>query len=417
MNADPHALRRSRSEPPRGAASSHIRNLRIWWREVDRVLLGLIVLLMIISTIAVAAASPASARRLSTSAERLPDLYFFWKHLAWQALALGVLFGASLMSRETARRFALVLGGGMLFFMFLVPFIGTDINGARRWIDLGLRFQPSEFLKPAFAIALAWVFSWRMRDPNLPVRAVSLALTGVVVFLLALQPNFGEAVLFAGVWAVLVMLSGLSFARIGSLLGAGVALITATYFIYDNARHRIDSFLGGGTAFDQVDLAERTLLAGGWTGTGFWLGLKKMRLPEAHTDYIFSVIGEEFGLLACALILCLYLALAARVLMRMIDEDDLFTMLAGSGLTALIVGQAFINMLVNLRLFPSKGMTLPLVSYGGSSTIAMGLMVGLLLAITRRNPFLKRRTAGLAQLMGLGDEPARGRASIRGSAS
>jgi len=134
----------------------------------------------------------------------------------------------------------------------------------------------------------------------------------------------------------------------------------------------------------------RTLLAGGWTGSGLWLGTRKLALPEAHTDYIFSVIGEEFGLLACAVIVILYLALVVRVLLRLIEEEDLFTVLAATGLTAQIGGQAFINILVNLQLFPSKGMTLPLISYGGSSTIALCLGIGLLLAITRRNPFLQR---------------------------
>ena len=367
-------------------------------------LLILILVLMTIGTIAVAAASPASARRLSTASEQLPDLYFFYKHIAWQIVGIAVMIAASMLTLENARRAGLVLCAVMLFFLTLVPFVGSDVNGARRWIDIGMRFQPSEFLKPGFAIALAWIFSWRMRDPNLPVLAVATALLGFVVFFIALQPNFGSAMLLGGIWFVMVLLSGLSVARLGSVLGGGIALVTATYFLYDNARHRIDSFLGGGTAFDQVDLAQRTLLAGGWTGTGFWLGLKKMNLPEAHTDYIFSVIGEEFGLLVCAVVVCLYLAIGLRILVRMIDEDNYFTMLAATGLTTLLIGQAFINMLVNLRLFPSKGMTLPLVSYGGSSTIAVCLAVGLLLAITRRNPFLKRRTAGLAQMLGMGEE-------------
>jgi len=190
------------------------------------------------------------------------------------------------------------------------------------------------------------------------------------------------------------------------IVGTGIAGLTAVYFLYDNARHRIDAFLGGGTAFDQVDLAQRTLMAGGWTGTGLWLGVRKMNLPEAHTDYIFSVIGEEFGLITCALVVVLYLAIVWRLLMRLVDEENLFTVLASAGLIAAIGGQAFINILVNLQLFPSKGMTLPLISYGGSSTIAMCLTVGLLLAITRRNPFLKRETRGLKAMMERKEEAA-----------
>ncbi|MBA4765732.1 MAG: FtsW/RodA/SpoVE family cell cycle protein, partial [Erythrobacter sp.] len=190
------------------------------------------------------------------------------------------------------------------------------------------------------------------------------------------------------------------------VIGGGLFLLTATYFLYDNARHRIDAFFGGGTAYDQVDLASRTLLAGGWTGAGYGLGLRKMSLPEAHTDYIFSVIGEEFGLVVCAFIVLVYLAIVVRVLMRLFDEEDLFALLAGTGLVALLGGQAFINILVNLQLFPSKGMTLPLVSYGGSSTIAVCLSVGLLIAVTRRNPYLKTTTRGLGDLLGIGQGDA-----------
>jgi cell division protein FtsW len=188
--------------------------------------------------------------------------------------------------------------------------------------------------------------------------------------------------------------------RLGAFIAGGLASLTAAYFFYDNARYRIDSFLGGGTAYDQVYLAERTLTAGGWTGSGLWLGTRKMQLPEAHTDYIFSVIGEEFGLLSCALILSLYVAIITRALVRLTNEENLFALLAAAGLATLFGGQAFINMAVNLQLFPSKGMTLPLVSYGGSSTLAICLTLGLLLAITRRNPFLEREKPGLKDLLG-----------------
>lgn len=379
--------------------SSRQAELKIWWREIDRVLLFLILLLMAIGTAAVAAGSPSTARRLSTSTEQLPDLYFYWAHLRWQVLGLMTLIGASLLSNDNARRIGVLLAAAMLGLMFLVPVIGYEVNGAKRWINLGMRFQPSEFLKPGFAIALAWILSWRLRDPGLPVLALVTGVMGVVAMLLMLQPDLGSTVLFGGVWFVLVLLSGVSVQRIGVLIGSGIAGLVAAYLLYDNARHRIDSFVFGGTAFDQVDLAQRTLLAGGWTGTGYALGVRKMNLPEAHTDYIFSVIGEEFGLITCAVIVIIYLAIMARVLVRLADEQNLFRLLAGAGLATQIGGQAFINILVNLQLFPSKGMTLPLVSYGGSSTIAVCLAAGLLLAITRRNPYLTRETPGLRALL------------------
>ena len=388
-----------RSQGSERFKASRQAELKIWWREIDRVLLCLILLLMAIGTAAVAAGSPASARRLSTSAEQLPDLYFYWAHLRWQFLGLVTLLGASLLSNDNARRIGVLLAGAMLFFLILVPVLGYEVNGAKRWINLGMRFQPSEFLKPGFAIALAWILSWRLRDPGLPVLGLVTGVMGLVAILLMAQPDLGSTVLFGGVWFVLVLLSGVSIQRIGVLIGTGLAGLAAAYLLYDNARNRIDSFVFGGTAFDQVDLAQRTLLAGGWSGTGYALGVRKLNLPEAHTDYIFSVIGEEFGLITCAAIVIIYLAIMARVLVRLADEENLFRLLAGAGLVTQIGGQAFINILVNLQLFPSKGMTLPLVSYGGSSTIAVCLAAGLLLAITRRNPYLKRETPGLRALL------------------
>ena len=379
-----------RGVPVQQFPRSRKRQLQIWWRELDRPLLFLVLALMTLGAVAVAAGSPASARRLSTGQVQLGDLHFFWLHLGFQFVGLMVLLGTSLMPRELVRRGSIVLSAAMIGALLLVPLIGTEVNGARRWLEFGIRFQPSEFLKPAFAVACAWILSWRARDPELPVIPLSGVFMGLVVVLLMVQPNLGDAILFVGVWFVLVALAGLPLQRVGMLAGAGVGALTLAYVFYDNARHRIDSFLGGGTAFDQVDLASRTLMGGGWTGTGLWLGTEKMRLPEAHTDYIFSVIGEEFGLLICGVVVLLYLAIVVRVLVRLVDEDNLFVLLAATGLVALFGGQAFVNILVNLQLFPSKGLTLPLVSYGGSSTIAQCFLIGLLLAITRRNPYLSR---------------------------
>ena len=364
--------------------------LVVWWREIDRVLLGLVAALLLIGVVGVAAGSPASAHRLSTRAVQIADLHFLWLHLKWLTVGLVALVGCSLLPKDAARRLAVLLCGAMLAALLLVPIIGHEVNGARRWINLGFSFQPSEFLKPAFAIGVAWVLSWRVRDPNLPVIPIATGLMGVVAALLMIQPDFGATMLFGGVWFVLVLLSGLPLQRVAVAVAALIAFVILAYFFYPNATHRIDSFFSGGTAFDQVDLAQKTLLGGGWTGTGLWLGVKKLALPEAHTDYIFSVIGEEFGLIACAIIVLLYAGIAVRVLLRLQDEDDLFTILAAAGLTAQLVGQAFINIMVNLQLFPSKGMTLPLISYGGSSMIALCAGVGFLLAITRRNPFLTR---------------------------
>lgn len=380
-------------------ASRYNRNRRgrlaVWWQEIDRGTLILVLILMAIGAVAVAASSPASAKRLSTANEKLPGLYFFYLHMRWQLLGLGALFWASSLTKDNARRFGILLGGTMLAALVLVPVIGSEVNGARRWLRFGFSLQPSEFLKAGYPILLAWILSWRARDQHIPVVAICFGLMGMLAVLLMLQPDFGSTMLFSGTFLVLILLSGIDVKRLGAFFGIGLVGIVLMYFTYDNGRNRIDNFLFGGTAFDQVDLAQRTLLNGGWTGLGFWMGSRKMALPEAHTDYIFSVIGEEFGLLACMVIVMLYLAVLVRVILRLVEEEDLFTVLAASGFAAQFGGQAFINILVNLQLFPSKGMTLPLISYGGSSTVAMCLCMGLLLAITRRNPFIQREKFSL----------------------
>lgn len=385
------------------ATSAHYRRSRrselaIWWREIDRVLLVLVLFLIAVGAAAVSAASPASAHRLSTAATKLDDLHFFTLHLCWLALGLAAMFAASLLDKEFARRAAIMFAGAMLVALVLVPLIGSEVNGARRWINVGVTFQPSSFLQAGYPVLLAWILTWGTRDPKLPVIAISASVMALTCALLMLQPDFGSAVLYGGVWFALALLYGLSVKRIAMTGLGGVTALAAAYTFYPNARDRIDTFLSGGTPFDQIDLAAKTLQAGGWSGTGFWLGTRKMALPEAHTDYIFSVIGEEFGLLACAIVIILYLAIIARVLLRLVEEEDLFTVLAGTGLIVQFGGQAFINILVNLQLFPSKGMPLPLISYGGSSTVAMCASIGLLLAITRRNPFIKRERFSLSDI-------------------
>ncbi|MCJ2185538.1 FtsW/RodA/SpoVE family cell cycle protein [Novosphingobium beihaiensis] len=381
------------------AAGRYNRNRRgrlaVWWQEIDRGTLILVLVLMAIGAVAVASGSPASARRLSTANDKLPALHFFYLHVRWQVLGLGAMFWASSLSKDSARRFGILLAAAMLAALVLVPIAGYEVNGAKRWLRFGFSLQPSEFLKCGYPILLAWILSWRARDPQIPVVAMCFGLIAFLGALLMMQPDFGSTMLFSGTFLVLILLSGIDVKRLAAFFAVGLAGLVVMYFTYDNGRNRIDNFLFGGTAFDQVDLAQRTLLNGGWTGLGFWMGTRKMALPEAHTDYIFSVIGEEFGLIACMVIVVLYLAILFRIFLRLVNEEDLFTVLAASGFAAQFGGQAFINILVNLQLFPSKGMTLPLISYGGSSTIAMGLCIGLLLAITRRNPFIQREKFSL----------------------
>jgi cell division protein FtsW len=371
--------------------------LAIWFWEIDRVLLSLIVTLMAIGLVAVAAASPVAAIDRSTTSVAVNPLIYFYRQLMWVFIGLPIMLIISMLPRPQARRLA-IFGCAFFFVMLMcVPVLGSTVNGAKRWIDLpGFRFQPSEFLKPVFVVALAWLLSLRAKDMTLPVVPLSFAVTGLIAIILMRQPDFGQTVIFAACLGVLLLLSGVSMRFIGAMGAVALGGLIAVYMFYENGRQRVNDFLGIGVQIDagpdQTDLAFRTISHGGFTGVGPGGGQNKFRLPEAHTDYIFSVIGEEFGLLACIAIACVYLAIVVRVLLRLLDEEDVFTILAAAGLTTQFGLQAIINMGVNAQIFPSKGMTLPFISYGGSSMLALCIGVGLLLAFTRRNPFMGRHT-------------------------
>jgi cell division protein FtsW len=362
-----------------------------WFWEIDKVLLLLVSVLIAIGLIAVAAASPAAAHRYSGGNVRFNELYYFWRQLAWIAVGVPVMIGISMMPRERARR--LSLAGAAIFFglLVLVPIVGPEHNGARRWIEFGVgQVQPSEFLKPFFVVAMAWLLSLRDRDKSLPVYPISALIVGAIAYLLMKQPDFGSTIIFCAVWVAMLALAGVNMRILIGLAVAGVVGIVLAYFFYDVATARIDEFLFGTGDNFQTANAMRTLTAGGLFGMGPGGGTRKFGLPEPHTDYIFSVIGEEFGLIACLAIACLYLAIVARVLIKLLDEEQSFAILAAAGLVIQFGLQALINMMVNVQLAPSKGMTLPFISYGGSSMLALSIAMGLLLAFTRRNPFLTR---------------------------
>ena len=362
-----------------------------WFWEIDRLLLILVAVLISIGLIAVAAASPAAAVRYSGGSVSFDGLYFFYRQLVWIVVAVPVMIAVSMMPRTLARRMCIL--GAIVFtgLLFLVPIMGVEVNGARRWIGVGIsQFQPSEFLKPLFIVSIAWILSLRQKDAALPVVPLTGLLTGIVALLLMRQPNFGETIIFVSAWVMLLMLSGVSIRLLGFLGLAGLGAIVLAYFFYPVATIRIDSFLFAQGDTYQTDSALRTLTAGGLFGAGPGAGMRKFTLPEPHTDYIFSVIGEEFGIIACLAIAILYLTIVARVMIRLLNEDDPFVVLAAAGLVTQFGLQALINMAVNVQIAPSKGMTLPFISYGGSSMIALAVGMGLLLAFTRRNPYLHR---------------------------
>jgi cell division protein FtsW len=364
-----------------------------WFWEIDRVLLLMVAVLISIGLIAVAAASPAAAVRYSGGEVSFAPLHYFYRQMMWIVVAIPVMIGVSMLPKANARR--LCLAGAAFFTVLLVfvPIIGNEVNGARRWIGVGFaQVQPSEFLKPMFIVSLAWILSLKDKDPTLPVVPLTGLLTAIVALLLMKQPNFGETIIFAAAWVMLLTLSGASMRILGALGIAAVAGLVLAYLFYPVATTRIDAFLfaTGDTDTYQTDSALRTLTSGGLFGAGPGAGTRKFHLPEPHTDYIFSVIGEEFGLIACLAIAILYLFIVARVLIRLLHEEDSFLVLATAGLVTQFGLQALINMAVNVQIAPSKGMTLPFISYGGSSMVALSIGMGLLLAFTRKNPYLHR---------------------------
>ncbi len=365
--------------------------LGVWFWELDRVMLSLLLGLIAVGLLAVAAASPAGAQRLSTATVKLPDLYFFFRQLMWVAIAIPVMLFISMYPREQARKLGIVGFAVMLCILMLVPFLGKEVNGAQRWIGWGpATIQPSEFLKPCFAITLAWILTWKAKDYMVPRAMITLGVTGFVGVLLLAQPDLGQTILCFGIWFALMMVYGIPAWRLWALVLGGAAFFVLAYNVFPHVQIRFDAWFFGTEGITHDKMALATLTAGGLIGAGPGLGTRKFSLPEAQTDYIFSVIGEEFGLLACLAVVLLFLAILLRAFLRMLDEKDQFVVFAVTGLTTQFVGQAMINISVNLGIIPSKGMTLPFVSYGGSSIIALAVTTGFILALTKRNPYLDR---------------------------
>ncbi|MFC4291776.1 FtsW/RodA/SpoVE family cell cycle protein [Sphingorhabdus arenilitoris] len=365
--------------------------LGIWFWELDRVLLGLIFMLMAIGVLSVAAASPAGAQRLSSATVKLPEFHFLFRHLAFLFAGIPLMLFISMYPKEQAKRLSIVLFAVILAMLVLIPVIGVEVNGSRRWLGYGpARFQPTEFFKPFFAVTMAWIISWRVKDDTLPVRMIVSGVTGLSAILFLLQPDLGQTILICGIWFALMMVSGVPAWQLWGSAISAIAALVAAYNFYPVATQRIDAWIFGTEGLTHDKMAMATLTAGGFIGVGPGLGTKKYSLPEGHTDYIFSVIGEEFGLLACMIIAILYFAIMARVVIRLLDEKDQFTIMAATALTAAFCGQAMINIAVNLGIFPSKGMTLPFISYGGTSILGLCVTCGLLLALTKRNPYLDR---------------------------
>jgi cell division protein FtsW len=354
-----------------------------WWRSVDFLSLIALGLLVVIGAVLTLAASPAVADRIGRE-----SFHFAWRQLAFILPALALILAVSLLSPHGVRRLALVGFVASLGLMVLTLLIGMEVKGARRWLSLsGVSIQPSEFVKPTFAVVTAWLFARRQRGDGFPGYTLSILIYAGVVGLLALQPDVGMIVVVSGVWFAQFFLAGLPILLVLMLVAGGVGGAYLAYLSFPHVASRIDRFLdpGSGDTY-QIDTALNAIRQGGLLGRGPGEGVLKRVLPDAHTDFIYAVAAEEFGLLVCLLILGLFGFIVLRGFGRVFQDSNLFVLLAGSGLLIQFGLQALINIGVNVHLLPTKGMTLPFISYGGSSVVALALGMGMMLALTRRRP-------------------------------
>lgn len=366
-----------------------------WWWTVDRWLILALLLLISAGFLMTFAASTAVAERLN-----LQSLHFVKRQAMFILAALGIMFGVSLMSERGIRRLAVLLLPVAIGLMVLTLFIGPDIKGATRWLSLGsFTIQPSEFLKPVFVVAVGWMFAEEFKNPSFPGRKIALVVFTIAIALLVMQPDFGQTALLTATFIAQFILAGLPLMWLGGLAAVGIGGSIAAYLLVPHVQSRIDRFLdpASGDTY-QIDTALNAFRAGGLFGRGPGEGAVKKVLPDAHTDFIFAVAGEEFGTIACIAILSVFAVIVIRGLAQLMEEENPFILLAASGLLTMFGLQAIINIGVNLALLPSKGMTLPFISYGGSSLLALGLAMGMVLALTRKNrsrrrmDFRQRRT-------------------------
>ncbi|WP_038079406.1 peptidoglycan glycosyltransferase FtsW [Thioclava pacifica] len=355
-----------------------------WWRTIDKWALGAVMMLFGLGMLLGLAASVPLAER-----NGLEPFYYVKRQAVFGTLALVVMFAMSMLDPKQIRRIGVIGFAGAFIAVMLLPVLGTDFGkGAVRWYSFGFAsIQPSEFLKPGFVIISAWFMAAAHEVGGPKGRLYSFLLMAIIVVALALQPDFGQASLVLFAWSVMYFISG---APIALLTGIGAMTVAGGFFAYNFSEHfarRINGFLS--TEVDprtQIGYATNAIQEGGFFGVGVGQGSVKWSLPDAHTDFIIAVAAEEYGLILVLCIIALYATVVIRSLLRLMRERDPFTRLAGAGLACAFGVQAIINMGVAVRLLPAKGMTLPFVSYGGSSVIASGIAVGMLLALTRTRP-------------------------------
>ena len=360
-----------------------------WWFTVDRLALLLMLVLLGIGLMLAFAASPAITGGPLTAG----DFHYAVRQIAFAGVAMAILASVSLLSLRQIRILAAIVFSVALVCTFLVLFVGTDVLGARRELSFGfMSLQPSEFLKPGFAILAAAVLADR-QPLALPKPLITFLLIAPALLILLKQPDVGQTGLLLCLWGAMLFFWGMSFLWVGVGLGILSALGLLAYEIFPHVHHRVAQFLSQSDTGYQAGLALKAFAHGGLAGVGPGAGTIKYRIPDAHSDFIFAVAGEEFGLVLCGIIALLFCALTVRLLLRAANAREPFSQLAGAGLAVVTAVQAFINMGVAVSLLPAKGMTLPFISYGGSSLFAVALTMGFALAVTRQRPQVLNRMA------------------------
>ncbi len=355
-----------------------------WWWSIDRLILSTLVALMVSGVVLLMAGGPPVAERLGLS-----TFHFVNRQAVYLLAALAVFLSTSLLTPRQVRRAALLIFVLSLAAVVATLYLGVEVKGARRWLTLGPlgSIQPSEFLKPAFVVMAAWAFAEGGRRPDLPGTIIAFLLLPLTIVPLVLQPDFGQTVLVTLVWAGLFFVAGLHWFWVMGLGGLGAFGLLVAYQLVPHVRARIERFMdkGSGDTF-QIDTALESFAQGGWLGKGPGEGTVKRILPDAHTDFIFAVTAEEFGIVVCIVLVLMFAVIVLRALFVAQRAEDPFVRLSVTGLALLFGIQAAINMMVNLHMMPAKGMTLPFISYGGSSLISLALGTGFLLALTRKRP-------------------------------
>ncbi len=354
-----------------------------WWFTVDHVLLYAILVIVAAGLVLSIAASPAVALK-----KGLAQYYFVERHVFFSVAGIAIMLAVSLLGPASVRRLAIVVLAIAMAGLVAVYFMGEEINGARRWLSIqGHSIQPSEFAKPAFVVVSAWLLAESRRRPDMPAWTLAMALFAIFAGLLVVQPDVGQTMLVTLVWMTMLFVSGVALTGAAIVAAAGAVGLYAAYVYFPHVAQRIDRFINPQTGdFSQGDRAIRSFIEGGFLGRGPGEGTIKTSLPDAHTDYIFAVVAEEYGAIACLVLLLLFAFVVLRALRHAESEPDAATRLGIVGLALMFGFQALINMGVNTGLLPAKGMTLPFLSAGGSSMLAISLTLGMLLALTRRRP-------------------------------